>query len=127
MASTASYTTQPDYEDRVKIYKLAPLDQVAEALKNPETIVIDTRTDAEVARGRVHHANWRQCSGTPTDNEILSTNPGSVIPDKNATIVLYCGTGRRASKAQEILESKGYTGPILNAGGYDDLTTAHII
>jgi phage shock protein E len=122
-----SFFTQPEYTDRVKLFQLAPLDQVAEALKNPETIVIDTRSDAEVASGRVHHVNWNQCSGTPMDNEILSTKPESVVPDKNATIVLYCGTGRRAHKAKEILVSQGYTGTILNAGGYNDLNMAHIV
>ena len=121
-----SFLTQPDYEDRVQIYKLAPLQDVAQALQDPTTIVIDTRTDAEVARGRLQHSNWHQCSGTPMDNEILSSIPESVIPSKDATIVLYCGTGRRAAKAKEILLSKGYTGKIMNAGGYDDLTTAHI-
>ena len=121
-----SFLTQPDYEDRVQIFKLAPLQDVAQALQDPSTIVIDTRTDAEVARGCIQHANWYQCSGSPMDNEILSSNPESVIPTKDATIVLYCGTGRRAAKAKEILQSKGYTGNIMNAGGYDDLTTAHL-
>jgi phage shock protein E len=122
-----SFLTQPDYEDRVQIFKLTPLTEVADALKDPNTIVIDTRTPAEVSRGRVQHKHWHNCSGTATDNEVLSTKPESVILNKNATIVLYCGTGRRASKAKEILQQKGYTGKIMNAGGYDDLKTAHII
>jgi rhodanese-related sulfurtransferase len=38
----------------------------------------------------------------------------------SATIVLYCGSGRRAAKAQAILLEKEYK-KVLNAGGLNDL------
>ena len=64
-----------------------------------------------------------QCSGTPTENEGLSNHPEGIVPDKTATIIVYCASGRRANKAKEILLEKGYTGTILNAGGYNDIQT----
>jgi len=39
-----------------------------------------------------------------------------------ATIIVFCRSGRRAAKAKEILQSKGYT-HVLNAGGLSDLIT----
>jgi phage shock protein E len=38
----------------------------------------------------------------------------------SAPIIIYCKSGRRADKAKQILEEKGYE-TVLNAGGYDDL------
>ena len=38
-----------------------------------------------------------------------------------APVVIFCGSGRRAGKAKEVLEQKGYTN-VLNAGGLKDLT-----
>jgi rhodanese-related sulfurtransferase len=37
-----------------------------------------------------------------------------------APIVIYCGSGKRASKAEEVLKSNGYE-TVLNAGGFTDL------
>jgi rhodanese-related sulfurtransferase len=36
-----------------------------------------------------------------------------------ATIVLHCASGRRAAKAQEVLEKQGYK-HVMNAGGFAD-------
>lgn len=44
----------------------------------------------------------------------------TVISSVVAPIVVYCRSGRRASKAEETLKSKGYK-TVLNAGGFDDL------
>jgi rhodanese-related sulfurtransferase len=40
--------------------------------------------------------------------------------DFSATIVVYCGSGRRAAKAEAILLEKEYK-KVLNAGGLNDL------
>lgn len=38
----------------------------------------------------------------------------------SAPVILFCRSGRRAWKAKEVLEEKGYT-KILNAGGLKDM------
>lgn len=38
----------------------------------------------------------------------------------SATIVIHCASGKRAFKAQEILESEGYTN-VLNAGTFANM------
>ncbi len=43
--------------------------------------------------------------------------------DKNAAVVLYCGSGRRASRVIDAMRERGYGG-LVNAGGYEDLTMA---
>jgi phage shock protein E len=110
-----------DYESRAKTLNLATPDEVKAALQDPSTYVLDIRTDKEVAAGHVAHPRWRQCNGTVDSNPDLEERAAEIVPDKDATIVLYCGIGRRAGTAKDILIAKGYHGKLLNAGGYDDI------
>jgi rhodanese-related sulfurtransferase len=125
--TTDTSVTRPslpeDYAERAEQLGLSSLTAVEEALKDPNVYILDIRTDEEIALGCVEHPNWRQCDGTPTENLSLSSDPESIVPRKDATIILYCRSGRRANKAKDILLEQGYTGTILNAGGYDDLKT----
>lgn len=43
--------------------------------------------------------------------------------DRDRAVILYCGSGRRASRAIEALRERGYGG-LVNAGGYVDLVEA---
>jgi len=43
--------------------------------------------------------------------------------DENRAVVIYCGSGRRASRVIEAMRERGYGG-LVNAGGYSDLTEA---
>ncbi|VUD68793.1 Thiosulfate sulfurtransferase PspE [Thalassocella blandensis] len=47
----------------------------------------------------------------------------ALIPDKNADIVLYCRSGRRAGLAKEALEAMGYL-HVVNGGSIDDVRAA---
>lgn len=38
----------------------------------------------------------------------------------SAPVIIYCASGRRASKAEQVLKSKGYT-KVYNAGGLADM------
>jgi len=110
------------YESRAKEYGLASPDEVKRALADSETYVLDTRTPAEIdASDKVRHDRWVQVNCTPDSCPDLEADPAKLIPSKDATVVLYCRSGRRAAKAKSVLQAKGYSGPILNAGGYDDM------
>jgi rhodanese-related sulfurtransferase len=114
-------TLPEDYVERAEQLGLSPLHVVQAAFQKADTYVLDIRTDEEIALGFIAHPNWKQCDGSRTENAILSSAPETIVPDKNATIILYCQSGRRANKAKEILLEQGYTGAILNAGGYEDM------
>lgn len=112
---------QKDYQMRAEQFGFASPEKIMKALSNNETHVLDVRTPDEIAEaGRLEHPNWIQTGCTPFECAQLSAAPEEFVQNKDATVVIYCRTGRRASKAKEVLESKGYSN-VLNAGGYDDV------
>jgi len=66
-------------------------------------VVLDVRRADEFAAGHVEGA-------LNVAHTAVMTNPATAVPAaKDEEIVLYCGTGRRASAAIEALRSAGYT------------------
>ncbi|HAW22592.1 MAG: rhodanese-like domain-containing protein [Gammaproteobacteria bacterium] len=93
----------------------AQVDQSAalDALQRPSSVLIDVRTEQEFAEGALPGA-------TRIETEDLAERIAAVAPDKDAPVVLYCRSGRRASAAQDLLQELGYT-QVFNAGGYQEL------
>jgi phage shock protein E len=46
------------------------------------------------------------------------------LPNKNAPVVLYCASGKRAQSAADVLHQLGYTHVEAITGGYKDLKAA---
>ncbi|WNO61177.1 rhodanese-like domain-containing protein [Rheinheimera sp. MMS21-TC3] len=78
-----------------------------------QEIWLDVRTAEEFAAGHVINA-----INIPFD--VIEDNIASITTDKNATIYVYCKSGRRAGIALQSLESLGYTN-VVNKGGYEEL------
>ncbi|MDE3736551.1 rhodanese-like domain-containing protein [Pseudomonas resinovorans] len=94
-------------------------DQAAavEALRQPNAILIDVRTPEEVAE------DGTLPGALNIGYEDIGQHIAEVAPDKDAPIVLYCRSGRRAGIAQDSLQELGYS-RVINGGGYQDLKTA---
>lgn len=69
---------------------------------NSEVIVLDVRTQQEFADGHIPGAIC-----VPV--ETIGSNPPSELPDKDATILVYCRSGNRSKQAAEKLVALGYT------------------
>ena len=76
-------------------------------------LLIDVRSVSEFESGHIEGA----LNIPHSDIEALKEAIG---PEQDRNVVFYCGSGRRAGRAQEQLETIGYTG-IFNATGYDAL------
>jgi rhodanese-related sulfurtransferase len=74
-------------------------------------IIVDTREDNEWARGHVPNA-------IHLSKGIIERDIESVIPDKEATIVLYCGGGYRSALAADSIQKMGYRNVISMDGGW---------
>jgi rhodanese-related sulfurtransferase len=74
-------------------------------------ILIDIREDREWADG---HAAGAIHMG----KGVIERDIESEIPDKSATLVLYCGGGFRSALAADALQKMGYTKVISLDGGW---------
>jgi len=74
-------------------------------------LLIDTREESEWAAG---HAAGAMHLG----KGIIERDIESKVPDKDATLVLYCGGGFRSALVAEALQKMGYTNAISLDGGW---------
>ena len=108
------------YQDRMISMGLADQEDIRKSLANKSTILLDVRTMDEIeASGKfqVEGLSWMQTPCTPMSADLeLDTD----TVDKQVDVVVYCRSGRRAGRAKEILQERGFRN-VLNGGGYDDM------
>ncbi len=80
-------------------------------------ILVDTREDAEWARGHIPGA-------IHLGRGIIERDIEKTIPDKGTPIVLYCGGGFRSALAADNLQKMGYLNAISMDGGWRGWTEA---
>jgi rhodanese-related sulfurtransferase len=74
-------------------------------------LLIDVREDNEWAAG---HA----AGAIHLGKGIIERDIETKVPDKSATLVLYCGGGFRSALVAEALQKMGYSNPISLDGGW---------
>lgn len=67
-----------------------------------DVVLVDVRTPEEYRAGHKEGA-----LNIPVDE--VEQLASQLLPDKNAVILLYCRTGKRADKAMETLRKMGYS------------------
>ncbi len=80
--------------------------------------LIDTREDSEWARGHIPGA-------IHLSKGVIERDIEKTVPDKSATIVLYCGGGFRSALAADNLQKMGYANVISMDGGWRGWTESH--
>ncbi len=75
-------------------------------------VLVDVRTKEEYVEAHIEGA-------VLLPNEEIETSASDVLPDKSATILVYCRSGRRSAEAAKKLAEMGYTS-IYNFGGIID-------
>ena len=66
-----------------------------------EVIVVDVRTKGEYEEGHIENSIL-------IPNETIEKDPPEALPDKKATILLYCRSGNRSRQAAHKLLDMGY-------------------
>ena len=74
-------------------------------------VLIDTREESEWAAGHAARA-------IHLSKGIIERDIESKVPQKDATLVLYCGGGFRSALVADALQKMGYTKPISLDGGW---------
>jgi len=77
-------------------------------------VLVDTREDNEWDKGHVQGA-------VHLSRGIIERDIETKYPDKETTLVLYCGGGFRSALAAESLQKMGYTKAISLDGGWKAL------
>ena len=85
-------------------------------VEKPDLILIDARTPEEIAKDGVIAVEGQQLLTIPMETFIADK---AMWPaDKNAEIVVYCGSGHRSTMAMTILLTEGYTNVTSLKGGF---------
>jgi len=79
--------------------------------------LVDVREESEWARGHIPNA-------IHLGKGIVERDIETAIPEKGATIVLYCGGGFRSALAADNLQRMGYSNVISMDGGWREWTQA---
>ncbi|HEX4277526.1 MAG TPA: rhodanese-like domain-containing protein [Bryobacteraceae bacterium] len=79
--------------------------------RGEKPVLIDTREDTEFAAGHVKGA-------VHLSKGVIERDIEAKYPDKQTTLVLYCGGGFRSALAADNLQKMGYTNPISLDGGW---------
>jgi phage shock protein E len=82
-------------------------------LAKPTTEVLDVRTPVEFMTGHLTQARNLNVNNDEFAQQIAQL-------DTSKTYVVYCRSGKRSSKAADIMYQKGFH-HVVNGGGYDDL------
>ena len=89
-------------------------EEVAGAVQDANSTIIDCRTPGETAGGMVTGAqelDW--LAGAWTEEAVQSLDPAK-------SYYLYCRSGNRSGQATKLLRAKGFDS-VFNAGGYGSL------
>ena len=92
-------------------HKLTP-EEAFEMMSAQETTIVDVRTEAEYQEGHIENAIL-------VPNESIGEVPPDALPDKEATLLVYCRSGRRSKEASEKLLALGYQN-VYDFGGITD-------
>jgi len=98
-----------DAKSRVKEIDVAGYKKMLQA--GEAHILVDTREESEFAAGHVKGA-------VHMSKGIIERDIETKVPDKSATLVLYCGGGFRSALVADNLQKMGYTNPISLDGGW---------
>lgn len=109
-----------DYAERAANFGISPKEEVKDLAENLEVFFVDVRSAPELLLAKLTARPFIHVPCTPTDASKLTQKAPDIFPDKDAQIVVFCGTGKRASVAKAALESLGYKN-VYNGGGLKDL------
>jgi len=98
-------------EDVKPAFKTIPASEANEMLGKPGVAFLDVREPGEVQSGRIPGA-----FNIPLGS--VEARIEKQVPDKTATIVVYCQGGRRSVTASQKLVQMGYRNVLNMDGGY---------
>ena len=109
--SRAKEDKAEDMTDKAAYHKISA-EEAYEMMVSQEVVVVDVRTREEYDGGHIKNA-------VLVPNESIGSEMPETLPDKDATLLIYCRSGRRSKDAAEKLLSLGYQ-RVYDFGGVID-------
>ena len=112
--SKAKADTAEDMTGKAAYQKISAEDAY-EMMVSQEVVVVDVRTREEYDGGHIENA-------VLVPNESIGSEMPETLPDREATLLIYCRSGRRSKDAAEkLLAECGYTLDDVKAGELSEL------
>ena len=108
---SCTFETEPEVAEDSEYIRI-DADEAKEMMENEDVIIVDVRTEAEFEEQHIEDALLIP------DYEIEDLAEEK-LPDKEATILVYCRTGRRSENASRALIEMGYAS-VYDFGGIVD-------
>ena len=109
--SKAKADTAEDMSDKAAYQKISA-EEAYEMMASQEVVVVDVRTREEYDGGHIENA-------VLVPNENIGSEMPEALPDKEATLLVYCRSGRRSKDAAQKLLALGYQS-VYDFGGVID-------
>ena len=103
--------TEEDAPGKAEYHKISA-EEAYEMMSSQEVVVVDVRTQEEYDGGHIENA-------VLVPNESIGSEMPEALPDKEATLLIYCRSGRRSKQAAEKLLELGYQN-VYDFGGVID-------
>ena len=100
-----------DMSDKVAYHKISA-EEAYEMMASQKVMVVDVRTREEYDGGHIENA-------VLVPNESIGSEIPEALPDKEATLLVYCRSGRRSKDAAQKLLALGYQN-VYDFGGVID-------
>ena len=100
-----------DMTDKAAYQKISA-EEAYEMMASQEVVVVDVRTREEYDGGHIENA-------VLVPNESIGSEMPEALPDKEATLLVYCRSGRRSKDAAQKLLKLGYQS-VYDFGGIID-------
>jgi rhodanese-related sulfurtransferase len=108
-----NHVPKPDPTSTAAVLTKITAEQAKEMIdSSTELVVLDVRTQEEYEEGHIEGAIL-----IPDDE--IATKAEELLTDKNATLLVYCRSGRRSALASQLLNELGYTS-VYDFGGILD-------
>jgi len=116
--STDNQIAQTEVSAQEPVVKVVDVEGFEKAMKSENILIVDVRTDGEVAQGVIPGAVQIDFM----DNEEFEKGIANL--DKNKEVLVYCKVGGRSAKAAAYMEEKGFKSVYDLKGGYDAWSAA---
>ena len=103
--------TEKDAPGKAAYHKISA-EEAYEMMVSQEVVVVDVRTREEYDGGHIENA-------VLVPNESIGSEMPEALPDKEATLLVYCRSGRRSKDAAQKLLKLGYQS-VYDFGGVID-------